>query len=153
TLGALIAYFKRLAARQPVLMVFEDLHWVDPTSLELLSLTVDHIPGQRVLLLATARPEFTPPWPTHRHVSTFSLSRLGRSETTALVAGVTKGKSLPPEILDQIIARTDGVPLFIEELTKTVIESGLLREAIDRYELSGLLSQVAIPSTLHASLL
>jgi class 3 adenylate cyclase len=100
TLGALIAYFKRLAARQPVLIVFEDLHWVDPTSLEMLSLTIDQIPGHRIILLANARPEFTPPWPSHRHISTFSLSRLGRSETIALVAGVTKGKSLPAEILD-----------------------------------------------------
>ena len=134
-------------------MVFEDLHWIDPTSLELLSLTVDQVSSQRVLLLATARPEFTPPWPSHRHISTVSLSRFGRSEAKSLVAGVTKGKSLPSDVLDQIIARTDGVPLFIEELTKTVLESGLLREGDDRYELTGTLPPFAIPSTLHASLL
>jgi predicted ATPase len=79
-------------------------------------------------MLATARPEFTPPWPSHRHISTVSLNRFGRSEVKALVAGVTKGKTLPPEVLDQIIIRTDGVPLFVEELTKTVIESGMLRD-------------------------
>jgi predicted ATPase len=135
------------------MIVFEDLHWIDPTSLELLSLTVDQVSSQRVLLLATARPEFTPPWPSHRHISTLSLGRLGRLEVKALVSGVTKGKSLPSEVLDQIIARTDGVPLFIEELTKMVLESGLLREAGDRYELTGPLPPLAIPSTLHASLL
>ena len=134
TLSALTAQLKRLAAHRPVLMVFEDLHWVDPTSLELLSLAVDQISGQRILLLATARPEFTPPWPSHRHISTLSLGRLGRLEVKALVSGVTKGKVLPSEVLDQIITRTDGVPLFIEELTKTVLEIGLLREAGDRYD-------------------
>ena len=153
TLGALLAHLKQLAARQPVLMVFEDLHWIDPTSLELLSLAIDQIKGQRILLLATARPEFTPPWPSHRHISTIALTRLDKIEGEALVAGMTGGKSLPPEVLDQIVARTDGVPLFIEELTKTVLESGLLREADDRYELTGPLPPLAIPSTLHASLL
>ena len=153
TLRALISQLARLATRQPVLMVFEDLHWVDPTSLELLSLAIDQIRGQRVLLLATSRPDFTPPWPSHRHISTISLSRLDKTEGKALVAGVTGGKSLPGEVLDQIVARTDGVPLFIEELTKTVLESGLLREADDHYELTGPLPPLAIPSTLHASLL
>ena len=134
-------------------MVFEDLHWIDPTSLELLSLAIDQIKSQRLLLLATTRPEFTPPWPSHRHISTIALTRLDKTEGEALVAGVTGGKSLPPEVLDQIVARTDGVPLFIEELTKTVLESGLLREVDDHYELTGPLPPLAIPSTLHASLL
>ena len=153
TLGALLAHLKHLAARQPVLMVFEDLHWIDPTSLELLSLAIDQIKGQRLFLLATARPEFTPPWPSHRHISTVALTRLDKTEGEALVAGMTGGKSLPREVLDQIVARTDGVPLFIEELTKTVLESGLLREGDGRYELTGPLPPLAIPSTLHASLL
>jgi class 3 adenylate cyclase/tetratricopeptide (TPR) repeat protein len=153
TLAALLAHLKRLAARQPVLMVFEDLHWIDPTSLELLSLVVDQVRGQPLLLLATSRPEFIPPWPSHRHISNVVLTRLDRKEGEALVAGVTGGKSLPPEVLDQIVARTDGVPLFIEELTKTVLESGLLREADDHYELAGPLPLLAIPSSLHASLL
>ena len=104
-------------------------------------------------MLATARPEFTPPWPSHRHTSSIGLTRLDKIEGEALVAGVTGGKSLPRELLDQIVARTDGVPLFIEELTKTVLESGLLREADGRYELTGPLPPLAIPSTLHASLL
>jgi class 3 adenylate cyclase/predicted ATPase len=153
TLRALLSQLIRLAARQPVLMVFEDLHWVDPTSLEFLSLTVDHAPGLRLLFIATTRPEFTPPWPSHRHISMVTLGRLGRSEVQALVESVTKGKALPPDVADQIVARTDGVPLFIEELTKTVLESGLLREAGNQYELTGPLPPIAIPSTLHASLL
>ena len=152
TLGSLLAHLKQLAAHRPVLMVFEDLHWIDPTSLELLSLAIDQIKSARILMLATARPEFTPPWPSHRHTSSIGLTRLDKIEGEALIAGVT-GKSLPRELLDQILARTDGVPLFIEELTMTVLESGLLREADGRYELTGPLPPLAIPSTLHASLL
>jgi class 3 adenylate cyclase len=153
TLAALLDHVKRLATRHPILMLFEDLHWIDPTSLELLSLAIDQIRGQRLLLLATTRPEFTAPWPGHRHISTVALPRLDKTEGEALVAGVTGGKSLPREVLDQIVARTDGVPLFIEELTKTVLEIGLLREADNHYELTGPLPTLAIPSTLHASLL
>jgi predicted ATPase/class 3 adenylate cyclase len=153
TLAALLDQLKRLASRQPVLVVYEDLHWIDPTSLELLSLAVERIGEQRILLLATARPEFTPPWPGHSHVSTLSLNRFGRSECETLISGITKGKALPLEVHDQIVSRTDGVPLFIEELTKTVLESGLLRDTGDHYELTGPLPPLAIPSTLHASLL
>jgi predicted ATPase len=134
-------------------MVFEDLHWIDPTSLELLSRAIEQIGDERILLLATARPEFTPSWPNHRHTSMLSLNRLGRSDGETLITGITKGKRLPAEVRDQIIARTDGVPLFVEELTKTVLESGLLRESKDHFELMGPLPPLAIPSTLHASLL
>jgi predicted ATPase len=153
TFAALLAHLMRLAARQPVLMIYEDLHWIDPTSLELLSRAIDQIGNQRVLVVATARPEFSPPWPGHRHVSTISLNRFGRSESEALIADVAKGKALPPEVRDQIVTRTDGVPLFVEELTKTVLESGLLRYGGDQYELTAPLPPLAIPSTLHASLL
>jgi len=153
TLGTLLTHLKQLAARQPVLMVFEDMHWIDPTSLELLSLAIDQIKSARILMLATARPEFTPPWPSHRHTSSIGLTRLDNIEGEALVAGMTDAKSLPRELLDRILARTDGIPLFIEELTKTVLESGLLREADGGYELTGPLPPLAIPSTLHASLL
>jgi predicted ATPase/class 3 adenylate cyclase len=153
TLRALISRLARLAARQPVLMTFEDLHWLDPTTLELLSLAVAEIKRLRLLMVATARPEFTAPWPSHRHVTTMPLTRLDRKEGQALVAGVTGRKPLPAEVLEQILARTDGVPLFIEELTKTVLESGLLREADGGYELNGPLPPLSIPSTLHASLL
>ena len=153
TLAALLTHLKHLAASQPGLMIFEDAHWIDPTSSELLSLTSDLIRDQRILLLVTARPEFTSPWPSHRHISTMALSRLGKTEGEALIEGVTGGRQLPYEVLRQIVERTDGVPLFIEELTKTVIESGLLRDTGDRYELTGPLPPLAIPSTLHASLL
>jgi predicted ATPase/class 3 adenylate cyclase len=153
TLGVLLDHLKRLAAIQTVLIVFEDLHWIDPTSLELLTLAIDQIQRQRIMLVATARPEFTPPWPSHRHVSSVSLTRLGRSEGQALIEGITKSKALPVEVVDQIMGRTDGIPLFIEELTKTVLESGVLREADDRYELTAQLPPLAIPPTLHASLL
>jgi class 3 adenylate cyclase/energy-coupling factor transporter ATP-binding protein EcfA2 len=130
--GALVGQLKRLSARQPLMIVFEDLHWIDSASLELLSLAIEQIRSLAILLLATSRPEFAAPWPSHSHVSTVSLRRLSESEGRALVAAVTKGKSLPPEVLGQIVARTDGVPLFIEELTKTVLESGMLRDAGER---------------------
>jgi predicted ATPase len=91
-------------------MVFEDMHWIDPTSLELLSLAIDQIKCARILMLATARPEFTPPWPSHRHTSSIGLTRLDKIEGEALVAGMTGAKSLPRKLLDQIVARTDGVP-------------------------------------------
>jgi len=153
TLGALLRQLKGLAAQTPVLMVFEDLHWIDPTSLDLLSLAVDQVPSLRLLFIATSRPEFKPPWANHRHISTVSLSRLGRSEGQTLVTAITKGRALPPAVLEQILDRTDGIPLFIEELTKTVLESDLLRKVGSRYELIGSLAPLAIPSTLHASLL
>lgn len=153
TLRTLLNHLKRLAARHPVLVLFEDLHWVDPTSLELLALTVDEIPAVQLLFIATSRPDFSPRWPSHPHISTISLNRLGRHEGRALIEDVTKGKTLPPEVLEQILARTDGVPLFIEELTKTILETGLLQQAGDRYVLTGPLPPLAIPSTLHASLI
>jgi predicted ATPase len=106
-----------------------------------------------VLVVITARPEFSPPWPGHTYIWTLTLNRLGRHEGEALAFSIAKGKALPPEVLNQIIAHTDGVPLFVEELTKTVLESGLLDDAGDRYVLRGPLPSLAIPSTLHASLL
>jgi hypothetical protein len=153
TIEALLAQLPRLAARQPVLMLFEDAHWSDPTSLELLTLIVAEAPQLQLLLLVTARPEFTPPWPAEAHVTELPLGRLGRRDGAALVERSAGGKALPAEILEQIFARTDGVPLFLEELTKTVIESGLLREEDGRYALDGALPPLAIPTTLHDSLM
>ena len=154
TLGGLIAQLQALCARQPVLMVIEDLHWADATTLEFLGRVIGQASSLPLFVLATARREFIPPWPDDPHVSTILLTRLGRSEAQALVADVG-GKALPDEVLDHIVNRTDGVPLFIEELTKAVLESGLLREAKDSYELIGPLPplSLSIPSTLHASLL
>jgi class 3 adenylate cyclase/ABC-type transport system involved in cytochrome c biogenesis ATPase subunit len=153
TLAALLAQLDGLAARQPVFIIFEDIHWIDPTSLELLTAMVEHVPQLRILLLATARPEFTLPWPSYPHMTTIPLSRLGRREGAALVERVTSGKKLPKEVMDEILARTDGVPLFIEELTKTVLESGLLQEQDGQYVLERPLPSLAIPTTLHASLM
>ena len=110
TLEALLDQVKHLAVRRPILMLFEDLHWIDPTSLELLSLAIEQISSQRLLLLATARPEFTPPWSRHPQISNISLNRLGRSDGKALILDITKAKPLPVEMRDQIIGRTDGVP-------------------------------------------
>ncbi len=152
TLEALLAQMARLAARQPVLMLFEDAHWIDPTSLELLTLTVARASTLPLLLLVTARPEFTAPWPADAHVTIQALGRLGRRDGATLVERSAGGKALPAEILEQILARTDGVPLFLEELTKTIIESGLLREEQGHYALDGALPPLAIPTTLHDSL-
>jgi predicted ATPase/class 3 adenylate cyclase len=152
TLAALLVQLDGLAREQPVLMLFEDLHWIDPTSLELLTVIVDRVQRLPVLLLATARPEFTPPWPSHAHVTALSLARLSRRECVALVDRITGGKVLPDAVLEQILARTDGVALFIEELTKTVIESGMLIDRGNRYTMAGPLPTLAIPTTLHDSL-
>ncbi len=153
TLAALLTQFEALTARQPVFVIFEDAHWADPTSLELLTLTMERVPQLRALILITARPEFMPPWPGHAHVTTVSLTRLNRRNGAALVERVTAGKMLPAEVMDQILARTDGVPLFVEELTKTVLETGMLEERDDHYVLNRPLPAMAIPTTLHASLM
>jgi class 3 adenylate cyclase/tetratricopeptide (TPR) repeat protein len=152
-LSAILAQLEGLAARQPVLMIVEDVHWIDPTSLELLAAVVEHVPQHRVLLLATARSEFAPPWPSYAHMTTVALTRLSRRDGAALVARVTGGKTLPKDVMDEILGRTDGVPLFIEELTKTVLESGLLGEGDGHYVLEHPLPSLAIPTTLHDSLM
>jgi predicted ATPase/class 3 adenylate cyclase len=153
TLAALLAQLDGLAAQQPVLIIFEDVQWIDPTSLELLAANVERVPELRALLLVTARPGFTPPWPNYPHLTTISLTRLGRRDGAALVQRVTGGKTLPKEVMDQILAHTDGVPLFIEELTKMVLEGGLLQERDGQYVLERPLPPLAIPTTLQASLM
>jgi predicted ATPase len=153
TLTALLAQMERLAARQPVLVVYEDVHWIDPTTLEFLTLEVERVQHLPVLLLVTARPEFRPPWPAYPHVANITIGRIGREDGASLIERVTGGKPLPSEVLQQVLARTDGVPLFIEELTKAVIESGVLTDAGDRYTVAGPLPRLAIPTSLNASLL
>jgi len=153
TLAALSAQLDQLAAQQPVLLIFEDVHWIDPTSLELLAATVERAPQLRALVLITARPEFTPPWPSYPHTTTIPLTRLGRRDGTALVLRVTGGKTLPKEVMEHILAHTDGVPLFVEELTKMVLEGGLLQERNGEYVLEEPLSSLAIPTTLQTSLM
>jgi predicted ATPase/class 3 adenylate cyclase len=153
TLQALVEQVAGLAAQQPVLALYEDVHWIDPSTLELLGLVVERIQRLPVLVLITFRPEFQAPWTSQVHVTTLTLSRLGRRQGADLVARVSNDKPLPAEIVEQIVARTDGVPLFVEELTKTVLESGLLADVGDHYELSGPLPPLAIPTTLHDSLM
>jgi TOMM system kinase/cyclase fusion protein len=150
---ALVAWLLEEAERQPVLTVWEDLHWADPSTLELLSLVIDQAPAGRLLTLLTCRPEFRPPWSTRSHVMQLTLSRLGPSQVEVMLTRLTGGKVLPAEVVQQIVAKTDGVPLFVEELTTMVMESGLLREREDRYELTGPLPPLAIPVTLQDSLM
>jgi class 3 adenylate cyclase/tetratricopeptide (TPR) repeat protein len=153
TFAVLLEQIEGLANHQPILIIFEDVHWIDPTSLELLALIVERLPQLPVLLLMTARPDFAAPWPRHAHVSTIVLTRLGHRDGTTLIERITGGKRLPDGILAQILARTDGVPLFVEELTKTVLESGQLRETGDQFVLQNSLPSLAIPTTLQASLM
>jgi len=153
TLEALLRQLEGLAHQQPVLMVFEDAHWIDPTSLELLDLAIERVGSLPVLLIVTFRPEFQPPWTGQPQVTMLALNRLDRHDRTVLVEQIAGGKALPDEVVDQIADRADGVPLFVEELTKSVLESGLLREERDRYVLDGVLPPFAIPTTLHDSLL
>ena len=153
TLQALLTIFLRIAAQQPVLFVMEDLHWVDPTTLELLSLLVDQGPTARILALWTFRPDFTPPWTGRAHLTQVTLNRLPRQQATEMTSLVARGKALPTEVVAQVLAKTDGVPLFVEELVKMIVESSLVRERADRYELTGPLPPLAIPTTLHDSLM
>jgi class 3 adenylate cyclase len=153
TLQALVSLLLGLANKQPVLFVVEDAHWIDPTALELLDLCLDQIVTARVLVLITARPTFAHGFGGHPIVTRLALNRLGREETAAIVDRLTDGKALPGVILDEIAAKTDGVPLFVEELTKTVLESGLLRATDDTFVLERPFSRLAIPTTLHDSLM
>ncbi len=152
-LTALIEQLESLARRSPLLLVFEDVHWADPTSLELLTLTIERLQTLPILLVITFRPDYQPPWAGQPHVTMVTLSRLSQRERATLVDHITGGKSLPPELLDQIVERTDGVPLFVEELTKSVLESGQLHEDRDSYVLEQPMQQLAIPTTLQASLM
>jgi class 3 adenylate cyclase len=153
TLQALLTILLRIAAQQPVLFVMEDLHWVDPSTLEFLSLLVDQGPTARILTLLTFRPDFSPPWTGRAHLTQLTLPRLPRQQVAELTGRVAHGKALPPEVVAQVVAKTDGVPLFVEELTKMVLESGLLQEHEERYALAGPLPPLAIPATLHDSLM
>ena len=153
TLEALLTWLLALTEQQPVLFVVEDLHWIDPSTLEFLTLLVDQGPTARLLTLLTCRPEFQPPWGLRTHLTPMALQRLPQPQVEAMIARVTGGKALPPAVLQQVVTKTDGVPLFVEELTKTVLESGLLRETEEHYELTGPLPPLAIPATLHDSLM
>ena len=153
TLETLLAWLHADAQRQPVLFIVEDLHWVDPSTLELLSLLIDQSAQTRLCLVLTARPEFHPPWVMGAHVTALTLRRFAPAQVERLVTHVAGGKALPPAVLEEVVRKTDGVPLFVEELTKTVLESGLLHEQVDGYALAGPLPPLAIPATLHDALM
>lgn len=156
TQEALVAWLIEEAERAPVYCIWEDLHWADPSTLELLGLLLDQVPTTRLLVLLTARPEFSPPWSSRTHLTPLNLSRLPRTQAGEMIERVTGGKSLPSEIQQQIVSKTDGVPLFVEELTKMVLESGLLREEGERYvgaHGGAPMPPLAIPTTLHDSLM
>lgn len=153
TLEALAAQVEALARTGPVLLVVEDIHWVDPTSQELLELLVPKLQSLPVLVVMTYRLEFSPVWLGRPGVTILTLNRLARSQGAQLVESVTEGRTLPQEVLDEILARTDGVPLFVEELTRSVLESGLLRAEGDHYTLDGPLTALAIPASLRDSLM
>ena len=152
-LEILIEQLAGLARSRPVLALYEDVHWSDPSTLELLDMLVERVRRLPVLVVITYRPVFSPPWTGQAHVVALSLNHLGRRQAAAMVGRVTDGKALPADVLDQIVVRADGVPLFIEELTRTVLESGLLCDAGDHYGLSIPLPPLAIPATLHELLM
>jgi class 3 adenylate cyclase/tetratricopeptide (TPR) repeat protein len=152
-IGALLALLEGLTKEAPALVLLEDAHWIDPSSLEMFNRLVDRMPELRAFLIITFRPEFVPPWLGEGHVHSLTLSRFGRRHALAMIDRVANGKALPAEVLEQIVAKTDGVPLFVEELTKTVLESGLLREDNGSFILNSALTPLAIPSTLQDSLM
>ncbi|MEA2558630.1 MAG: hypothetical protein QOH06_134 [Acidobacteriota bacterium] len=152
TLEALRALLSALAEREPVIFAVEDLHWIDPSTLELLESLVRNGLRDRILVLLTFRPVFTPPWGAGGFVAQVKLDRLQDREVEVLAQGVSGG-TLPREVLRQIVSKTDGVPLFVEELTKMVLGSGLLRQAEESFELTGPIAPLAIPATLQDSLM
>ena len=151
--AALTAWLDDEARRQATLVVWEDLHWIDPSSVEVLSLLVKQVAQTRLCLLLAARPEFAVPWETQSSLTALKLQRLGTVQIEGIVANVTGGRQLPAELMDQIVSKTDGIPLFVEELTKTIVESDVLHAVNGHYELTGPLSAVTIPVTLQDSLM
>jgi predicted ATPase len=156
TLDALVAWLVAEAERRPVLAVYEDVHWVDPSTLELLGMLVEQAPTVPMLHVLTFRPDFVPPWSPRAHITPLTLNRLDRPQVEALIRHLAEGKTLPATVVQHLVTRTDGVPLFVEELTKMLLESGLLREEReeeDYYVLTGPLASVPIPATLHDALM
>ena len=153
TLETLLAILLELADRQPLLFILEDLHWTDPTTLELLGQVIDQIPTASVLLLLTSRPEFNSPWSSRSFFTQVMVNRLSPWQIQQLAVKAGGGKAFPAALVEQFVQRTDGVPLYIEEMTKAVLESGVLKEADDQYELVEPLTALAIPTTIQDSLM
>jgi predicted ATPase len=152
TLEVLLGLLLAVAEERPVVFLIEDLHWADPSTLELLSLLINQEVNSSALVLLASRPDFVPPWAEHGHMTHLTLSRLTRAEVGALVVGVAADRELPSEILQQVVVKTDGIPLFAEELTKMVLEGELL-DQIAHGTLVGAVPELAIPSTLQDSLM
>ena len=153
TQDTLIAWTLEEAERQPTLQVWEDLHWADPSTLDLLGLLLEQAPTVALLIVLIFRPDFTPPWSNRSHMTPITLSRLERPQIEVMVTRLSAGKALPAEVVEHIVVKTDGVPLYVEELTKTILASDILRQEADRYVLTGALSTVTIPATLQESLM
>jgi predicted ATPase len=153
TLEVIVAILLELAEHQPVLFIIEDLHWTDPTTLELLNLMIEQIPTASILVLLTCRPYFQPAWHHRSYITEMTLNHLSHAQMEQLVNRMTDGKTFPQEVLQQILTKTDGVPLFVEELTKAILESGQLKEIDGHYELAGALQTLVIPATLQDSLM
>ncbi len=153
TLEAFLQLVLLAAEQHPVLFIVEDLHWTDPSTLEFLDLLIDQTPTASLFVLLTCRPEFQPPWSHRSYLSEITLSRLSRSHIKQMVKRVTGGKGLPAEVLHQIVEKTDGVPLYVEEMTKAVLESGVVKEREEQYDLTGPLSALSVPATLQDSLM
>jgi class 3 adenylate cyclase/predicted ATPase len=152
TIAAMISQLLGISRALPVLVLFEDLHWIDPSTHEVVNRAIEAIRTAPVLLIATFRPEFFPFWLDQSHVTMVHLNRLTREQTAEMLADITHGKALPLEVFEQIQSKTDGVPLFVEELTKAVLESGLLQEESDRFVALAPLHSLTIPTTLQDSL-
>jgi class 3 adenylate cyclase len=153
TLDAIVAWLIEVAEDTPVLMAWEDLHWADPTTLETLGMLIEQAPTAAMLVVATYRPELTPPWPQRSHMTPITLNRLERPEVETMVGHLAGGRPLPGEVVDHIVAKADGVPLYVEELTKAILGSGVLEARGDAYVLRGALAQLHIPETLQDSLM
>ncbi|MGD8640254.1 MAG: adenylate/guanylate cyclase domain-containing protein [Gammaproteobacteria bacterium] len=152
-LESLLGLVMGLGAERMVVIVLEDLHWVDPTTIELLEMLIDHVPTSNIFVLVSYRLDFTPPWTPRSHITHISINRLTRKQAGHMVRWICNNKQLPAQVFDEIINKTDGTPFFVEELTKMVLESDLLKESADAYELKGPISSLAIPSTLQDSLM
>ncbi len=153
TLEALVQYLQKLADRSPTLFIVEDAHWIDPTTMDLLTRVIDRIQPMRVLLIVTFRPDFKPVWADYGHVTFLTLSRLPRRHSAELLASVTGGKAFPPEVEQAILAKTDGVPLYLEELAQNLLESGLLIEENNSLSLKAPLKDLSIPDSLQGLLM
>jgi predicted ATPase/class 3 adenylate cyclase len=153
TLETIVAILLELAEHQPMFFIIEDLHWSDPSTLELLNLVIDQTPTASLLVLLTCRPHFQPAWHHRSYLTEITVNRLSHAQVEQIVHRMTDGKTFPKEVLAQIVEKTDGVPLFVEEITKAILESGQLQALDGHYELVGSLSTLTIPATLHDSLM